>query len=443
MKAKSQNISVRELFRKNLENAEIIPDAAVKSVLMSRVARKEFVRFNPARINIYYLGGIIITGITASVLLFSGSHNSAEQQKPLIPAAVNKTDSISFIEIPIVQPLRTEPDRSKLSHKNPISSSEVSQIPEKAEHEFSKADGIHQIVIPPTGINSSLSKNSLFYEAIPDKKKLQNGYKPEEFLIEPHDSAGCAPLKVHFNIESASYDSCRWAFGDGGYSNQKNPEWIFDVEGEYRVILDVFRNGRKIASSSSFVTVHPKPQAHFEIAPDKDVAQNNEMHFRNYSINALQFKWNFGDGYTSDEFEPGHRFTGFGNYNISLVAYSEFGCSDSVTVFNVLSGSQYFINFPNAFIPNIQGPTGGYYSSKSDEAAQVFHPSYSGVSDYQLKIFSKLGILIFETNDINIGWDGYNNGQLCEPGVYIWKVRVKFRNGEPFTKMGDLTLLKE
>jgi hypothetical protein len=54
-----------------------------------------------------------------------------------------------------------------------------------------------------------------------------------------------------------------------------------------------------------------------------------------------------------------------------------------------------------------------------------------------------LGIQIFESNDINIGWDGYNNGQLCEPGVYIWKVRVKFRNGEPFTKMGDVTLLKE
>jgi len=50
--------------------------------------------------------------------------------------------------------------------------------------------------------------------------------------------------------------------------------------------------------------------------------------------------------------------------------------------------------------------------------------------------------LIFETNDINIGWDGYFKGQLSNPGVYIWKVRGNFRNGEPFTKMGDVTLLK-
>ena len=70
MKTKKQNINLRELFRNRLENAEVIPDAAVKSILMRRLARKEFMRFNPARINIYYIGGIVITGITVAVMLF-------------------------------------------------------------------------------------------------------------------------------------------------------------------------------------------------------------------------------------------------------------------------------------------------------------------------------------------------------------------------------------
>ena len=98
--------------------------------------------------------------------------------------------------------------------------------------------------------------------------------------------------------------------------------------------MDVFRNGRKLVSSFSLVTVHPRPQARFEIAPEKDVAPNDEIHFMNYSINAVQFKWNFGDGYSSDAFEPGHRYPKYGNYNVSLIAYSECGCSDSVTVIN-------------------------------------------------------------------------------------------------------------
>jgi PKD repeat protein len=255
-------------------------------------------------------------------------------------------------------------------------------------------------------------------------------------------STGCAPLKIKFTNGLTSYDSCRWTFGDGGSSNKIDPEWIFDVEGEYKVRLQVFTHDGKTLYSFATVTVHPHPQAHFEISPQNAVLPDDAIRFRNYSTNATRFKWDFGDGNTSDFFEPDHSYSKFSNFNVKLTAWSEWGCSDSLTVLNAFSGSEFFLEFPNAFIPNQQGPSGGYYSSKSDEAAQVFHPSYSGVTDYQLKIFSKLGIPIFESYDINLGWDGYNKGQLCDPGVYIWKVRGKFRNGEPFIKMGDVTLLQ-
>jgi hypothetical protein len=111
-------------------------------------------------------------------------------------------------------------------------------------------------------------------------------------------------------------------------------------------------------------------------------------------------------------------------------------------VSNAFTGKGNFIDFPNAFLPNLNGPLGGHYSSSADDAASIFHPVSSGVSEYQLRIFSKSGMLIFESNDINIGWDGYYKGSLCQSGVYIWKVRGNYINGESFTKMGDLTLLK-
>jgi PKD repeat protein len=277
---------------------------------------------------------------------------------------------------------------------------------------------------------------------LPDKNILQGGFKSDEVLFETSTTAGCTPLKLWFYNKSSTYDSCRWTFGDGGYSNEKNPEWIFDVEGEYRVVLNVFRHDGLQATYSTLISVYPKPFARFEIAPEKAILPDDEIRFYNYSTNAVHFKWDFGDGNTSDLFEPKHRYTKFGNYNIRLVVSSDYGCSDSLTVMNAFSGSEYFIDFPNAFIPNTQGSTGGYYSSKSDEDAQVFHPVSSGVSEYHLKIFSRLNILIFESNDINIGWDGYFKNQLSEPGVYIWKVRGSFRNGEPFIKIGDVTILR-
>ncbi|HEX7493656.1 MAG TPA: PKD domain-containing protein [Bacteroidales bacterium] len=442
MKKKKENINLRELFSRKLRKTEVLPDASVRSKLMRRVARKEFVRFNASRLNIYYLGGILISGIATGLLIFSSSEKSDQLNKSVTTENVINTDTVYSIEVPAEKPQRKDPDRSKTITGETKSKLAILNLADKERtNSIRTVDSNKDRATQPTSINSSLSKRGLFSEAA-NNQKLQNGYKPDALLIDPCASVGCAPMKVRFYNKSTSYDSCRWTFGEGGYSNKKDPEWIFDVAGEYKVVLNVYSDGGKVSSSVATVTVHPRPQAHFEISPAKVVLPNDEIRFMNFSTNAVQFRWKFGDGTTSESFEPVHSYTKYASYNVSLVVFSDWGCSDSLTVLNAFSGSQYFIVFPNAFIPNPQGPSGGYYSSKSDESAQVFHPSFSGVSDYQLKIFSKLGIMIFESSDINLGWDGYNKGQLCDPGVYIWKVRGKFRNGEPFIKMGDVTLLK-
>ena len=440
MKNRKKNIKLNELFRQKLENAEVIPDAAVKSMLMRRVARREFMRFNPARLNIFYLSGILITGITVAVLL-STAPETSNDLKSVAPVNQLNTDSSEYIDIPAVQPVIKKPEsRTVISEKTDLKKDPSSSNESSVSSGIKKSHADSTLI--PVVINSSLSKNSMVGYGNSGSHKLQPGLKSDAFLIDPETFDGCAPLKMRFRNLSNSFDSCRWTFGDGGYSVEKDPQWIFDIEGEYRVVLKVFLKDGSTSSSVAKVTVHPRPQAHFEISPPKAILPNDEIRFMNYSTNAIQFIWDFGDGSNSEFFEPNHRYTKFSNYDVRLVAISDWGCSDTLVVYNAFSGSEFFIDFPNAFIPNEQGPTGGYFSSKSDEAAQVFHPSFSGVSEYHLKIFSKLGIPIFESSDLNLGWDGYNKGQLCEPGVYIWKVRGKYRNGEPFIKMGDVTLLK-
>ncbi|HEX7493566.1 MAG TPA: PKD domain-containing protein [Bacteroidales bacterium] len=441
MKNKKENINLRELYKLKLENAEIMPDSSVKSRLMHRVVIKEFMHFNPGNFNIYYLGGIMIAAITSAVILFSGSEASYNLKPLSINDKITSSDTVRYMQIELKKPDRKDSNISNLSY-NKSRKSKISEFSHIAVTETAKTSKSPIGKNPfPTGISNSIIKEELFSDTSVDKNRLKGRFYQDKMMIEPFASEGCAPLKIRFHNKSDSNDSCRWTFGDGGYSNEKDPEWIFDVEGEYKVVLELFKNDGKQLLYSAIVKVHPRPQAHFEIYPEKAILPKDEIRFFNYSANAVHFKWDFGDGSTSELFEPRHRYKKFDNYNVHLTVFSDWGCSDSLTVINAFSGSEYFIEFPNAFIPNTQGPTGGYYSSKSDEAAQVFHPAFSGVSDYQLKIFSKLGILIFESPDINLGWDGYNKGELCEPGVYIWKVRGKFRNGEPFIRMGDVTLL--
>jgi PKD repeat protein len=443
VKTKKTDNNLRQLFSQKLEKAEVIPDASVKTSLMRQVARKEFLRFNPSRLNIYYVTGILIIGISAAVLILSTSGDSTRSKITSSSSELKQSDNSSFLEIPARAPVKIEQQKQVVVKTGSSQNKPVSRLNDITSDEVDKTKNSQRTNKSiTTNLSNSLSGNRLFAEGGADNKKLQSGYTQDALLIDPKAIVGCAPLKLKFHNKSASFDSCRWTFGDGGYSDKRDPEWIFDVEGEYKVVLQIFRSGGIISFSTATVTVHPRPQARFEITPDKAVLPNDEIRFLNYSANAVQYKWDFGDGSTSEFFEPTHTYSKFSNYNVRLVVYSDWGCSDSLTVTNAFSGSEYHIEFPNAFIPNLQGPTGGYYSLKSDEAAQVFHPSVSGVTDYHLKIFSKLGIPIFESNDLNLGWDGYNKGQLCEPGVYIWKVRGKFRNGESFTKMGDVILLK-
>jgi PKD repeat protein len=442
VKGKKEDKMLRALFRHKLENAEIVPSTAVSVQLMRRLRRREFLHFNPARFNIWYAGGIVVAGAALAFMLSSGSGKKDEVNTESLPVkTINSTELIKQDrgegQAPGEDHRETmQVDVKKDTVTSPAFSVTKSGTVTKTISGQSKSSEVsdNKIVVLP--------KHSIVPDAIVEKQKLQGIVKIADYSIKSSVTEGCVPLKVRFHSATLLTDSCLWSFGDGGYSSLKEPEWLFDVPGEYNVSLEVYGTGGLHSLTKTEVTVFPKPVARFEISPENAVLPNDEITFHNFSANAVKFKWNFGDGNSSSLFEPKYYYKSYGNYDISLIATSENGCSDSVIVQNAFSDSGYFIEFPNAFIPNPTGPSNGYFSQKSDESSQVFHPVFNGVSDYQLRIFSRRGILIFESNDISIGWDGYFKGQLSEPGVYVWKVRGNFMNGEPFTKMGDVTLLK-
>ena len=99
------------------------------------------------------------------------------------------------------------------------------------------------------------------------------------------------------------------------------------------------------------------------------------------------------------------------------------------------------IVFPHAFTPNGNGPSGGYYSSGSLDN-DIFFPHSSGVVEFKFQVFNRWGELIFETDDIKQGWDGYYKDKICLEGIYVWKAYAKLNNGKVFNKTGDVLLLR-
>ncbi|HEX2921734.1 MAG TPA: PKD domain-containing protein [Bacteroidales bacterium] len=421
-------MDIEELFRHKLENDEIIPSKQVGQILMRKLALREFMSFNPARFNIYYLGAIVAGIIVTAALILSGKDDK-EAEKQIPP------QTRSEISIPV--PVASIEKQSVIAGAKSRNSSRIASSSERTPEviELSKQ------LTERTNFDGEEKKSIDVSNILVDKKaaEITSGNK---VMFSPSVLTGCVPLNVHFEQGTDEYESCLWSFGDGGSSTDRNPDWLFKNEGSYNVVLTVSNAGRS-ESYATTITVHPQPVADFSIYPESPVLPDDKVMFRNFSTNGVSYLWNFGDGTGSTDFEPEHKYDKYLAYSISLVARSEYGCTDTITKTDIFSSTDYYIRMPNAFIPNIGGSTGGIYSATSDEKSEIFHPVSNGVTEFSMTIHSKLGITLFETKDIYTGWDGYYKGQLCNSGVYIWKIKGRFRNGETFIQMGDVTLLKK
>jgi gliding motility-associated-like protein len=273
------------------------------------------------------------------------------------------------------------------------------------------------------------------------------GFKPLPVLaVTANDYDGCVPFTTLLTDASTtttdSIVSWQWSFGDGQIGFDQNPSHTYTTVGTYPITLSVVTSGGCTASSAGAlanISVHEIPDASFTATPTTVFLPNDPVSITNTSVGATSYLWNFGDGSTSVQAEPQYYYTQVGTYNISLVATNSFGCIDTASQ-EVIASSD--IVFPNAFTPDPSGPNGGGYNI-NDLTNDVFFPFTAGVVEFHLMIFNRWGELIFETFDINQGWDGYYRGKMCPQDVYVWKAFAKFYdNRAPFNKTGDVTLLR-
>lgn len=112
--------------------------------------------------------------------------------------------------------------------------------------------------------------------------------------------------------------------------------------------------------------------------------------------------YNWSTGQTSQKIQISKP----GIYSVDI---SYAGCSLSKSINVWKTQDDNFVNIPTAFTPNMDG--------KNDEFKAV---ALDPVEDFHLLVFSKWGELMFESYDINIGWDGtYKDGGRVPNEVYI------------------------
>ncbi|MFT6802336.1 MAG: gliding motility-associated-like protein [Salibacteraceae bacterium] len=109
---------------------------------------------------------------------------------------------------------------------------------------------------------------------------------------------------------------------------------------------------------------------------------------------------------------------------------NRFGQKDTVVSNQVCFTDNLKVFVPNAFRPGGENP--------------VFYPvfSFGDISSYHMYIYDRWGQLIYETIDINQGWDGMVNDGLAEFGVYVYRLEVANFTGAHYKKSGTFVLLR-
>ena len=115
-------------------------------------------------------------------------------------------------------------------------------------------------------------------------------------------------------------------------------------------------------------------------------------------------------------------------YCYRILGYKDNKISKSNSICVTSQDNYNPIPIPTAFTPNDDG--------LNDE----FKPYDSGVSDFKMLIFNKFGEKIFESNDINLGWDGYFNGKIVQ-GSYVYKMEF-ILDSKNVVQTGKFLLIK-
>ncbi|MEI6059808.1 MAG: DNRLRE domain-containing protein [Bacteroidota bacterium] len=121
-------------------------------------------------------------------------------------------------------------------------------------------------------------------------------------------------LTCSFHDTTSVSISWFWDFGDGYFSNLRNPIHVFSSEGLYSVFLIV-------GNSCGTDTICNEVSLCKASVPDFGYYNTNDrlVEFNDSSLNAASWFWNFGDGFYSDMQNPLHYFNNYGTYEVCLI----------------------------------------------------------------------------------------------------------------------------
>ena len=260
-------------------------------------------------------------------------------------------------------------------------------------------------------------------------KKIKVENLPGGYLIYNNGLNNCVPFCNNYTFVpsgvtttlSSIIQQFNWQINNQSVSSQNTFSYCFINAGTYIVKGDLTSDLGCANSVTMQIIGYPKPIADFTYSPKHPIENMEEVSFvsSGKDQNIKNFNWLFmfnKTEYTSNQINPSFLFENAGTYSVALIVTNEYECKDTV-IKTIRVASDFAVYVPNSFTPN------------EDNKNDTFNAVTRGVKIYSLFIFDRWGHQIFETTDLNTGWDGTFKGQLCPSDIYVWKIYATSTEG--------------
>jgi len=119
-----------------------------------------------------------------------------------------------------------------------------------------------------------------------------------------------------------------------------------------------------------------------------------------------------------------------GSYWYVVTVLDGNGCTDVDSLFIGLS------EISTLYVPNSFTPDGTH------GANDVFRIGHSNMASFHILIFDRWGEVIYESHDLDFGWDGTYKGAVVQDGVYVYKIKGLGKDAIKYELTGHISVLK-
>lgn len=245
----------------------------------------------------------------------------------------------------------------------------------------------------------------------------------------------CVPFcaDISFALKTSSpLTNLSWKIGTSTFSTNTF-NYCFTLPGSYPVTITMTDSNGCDNSINYAIDAFAQPVANFEYYPENPIEGVDRVEFVNLSEGPgiKDWSWSFinNHGYKVQTQNASYIFDQPGLYPVALVVRNEGACADTI-IKTIRVDSDFALYVPNAFTPN------------TDDNNELFQAKGFGIAKFSMSIYTRWGQKVFESTDINKGWDGTFKGESCKDDVYVWRVYATNEKGKEFNQSGFVTLYR-